>query len=479
MIDGFILHRGRPVPIPQHIGSQFNDGDQLFATDDGDVLHVPANVSIQVGECVDRARLALSALSASSDDDIQRFFRRAAELLLDDDIRRRLIQVNEEDVRRARESGRSTTRLILDERMLQGMIESFRLWADHAIQRDIVVEEVDHGAWSVSRTLAPLGIVGFVFEGRPNVVVDACGVLVAGNTCVFRIGRDARRTASEIISLVVAPALAENSLPIDSVVLVPLDDHASGWSLFSHPDISLAVARGSGKAVQDLGSVARQSGVPVSLHGRGGAWFLVGESAVPERLHATLLNSLDRKVCNTANVVTLPRARASELFQQVAQAVMGAARVRNTTGIIHLVGEDSDEKFVDDELRGNLHVIAAQKNDLSREWEWENDPEISVIFVDSLEDAFALFNEYSPRLVASIISEDVEDHRRGWQNLSCPFVGDGFSRWVDGQFAFHRPELGLSNWEGGVPLGRGAILSGSDIHSVRYCAKQRDETLHR
>jgi glutamate-5-semialdehyde dehydrogenase len=128
---------------------------------------------------------------------------------------------------------------------------------------------------------------------------------------------------------------------------------------------------------------------------------------------------------------------------------------------------------------GIVDLVAAQRHELSTEWEWENDPEITVCFVDSIDEAFDLFNEFSPRLVASIISEDASDHRRGWQRLSCPFVGDGFSRWVDGQFAFRRPELGLSNWEGGVPLGRGAILSGSDIHSVRYRVRQRDTSLHR
>jgi len=486
VIDGLILHQGRPIAIPDDIRARFEDGDRLFVTDSGGVLHVPGRITHEVGACVSRAKAAADALRSVADESISRFFGLAAASLRDPDVRELLQRVNEEDRERASTLGRSTTRLVLDERMLEAMCESFSIWADQPVRRDVLVEEVDHGTWTVSRMLAPLGVVGFVFEGRPNVVVDACGVLVTGNTCVFRIGRDARRTAAAIVEHVVKPALRTSSLPEDSVVLVPHDDHASGWALFSNGDVALAVARGSGTAVQDLGAVARQSGVPVSLHGRGGAWFLVGESADVGRLLATLKHSLDRKVCNTANVVAVSRAQAPERLPTILRAVSEAAARRNADGIVHLIsGDDTQELDVDAVKRiasqtdERLRVMSASVEDLQTEWEWENDPEITVLIVEGFEQAVSAFNEASPRLVASIISEDPRDHEYGWNHLSCPFVGDGFSRWVDGQFAFRRPELGLSNWESGVPLGRGAILSGSDIHSVRYRVRQRDQDLHR
>jgi len=480
VIEGSILHRGRPVPIPADVRSQFKDGDQLFATDSGRVLHVPAEVINEVDGCVQRAKKALQVIRIAPEAAISGFFRRAAEILQSQAVRRHLIEVNDEDVRRAEAIGRSTTRLRLDDRMLDAMQESFEIWANQPVQREVLVEEIRHGSWTVSQVLAPLGVVGFVFEGRPNVVVDACGVLVSGNSCVFRIGRDARRTAEAILKEVVEPALLENDLPADSVVLISRDDHASGWALFSNDDVSLAVARGSGTAVQDLGSVASQSGVPVSLHGRGGAWFLIGDSADQSRLQATLRNSLDRKVCNTANVVTIPISHAAQSLTTVLKAVDEAAAARGATGIVHLISDHGNDQFRNvDFSSARLNVVAADIEDVQTEWEWENDPEITVLIVDSFEQAVSLFNESSPRLVASIISEDPADHEYGWNHLSCPFVGDGFSRWVDGQFALQRPELGLSNWESGVPLGRGAILSGGDIHSVRYRVRQHDENLRR
>ena len=480
MIDGSILHRGRPIPIPADVRSLFKDGDQLFATDSGRVLHVPAEVIREVDGCVQRAKEALQGIRVAPEATISGFFRRAAELLRIPSVRSHLIEVNEEDVRRAASIGRSTTRLRLDDRMLDAMQESFGIWASQPVQREVLVEEIRHDSFTVSQVLAPLGVVGFVFEGRPNVVVDACGVLVTGNSCVFRIGRDARRTAEAILEAVVEVALLESGLPADSVVLIPREDHASGWALFSNGDVSLAVARGSGAAVQDLGSVASQSGVPVSLHGRGGAWFLVGESADQSRLLATLRNSLDRKVCNTANVVTIPMSQSTQQLTTVLKAVDEAAAARNANGVVHVIAShDIDPLSYVEYSSSRLKVVAAGIDLLQTEWEWENDPEITVLIVDGFEHAVSLFNESSPRLVASIISEDPSDHEFGWNHLSCPFVGDGFSRWVDGQFALQRPELGLSNWESGVPLGRGAILSGADIHSVRYRVKQHDENLRR
>ena len=51
--------------------------------------------------------------------------------------------------------------------------------------------------------------------------------------------------------------------------------------------------------------------------------------------------------------------------------------------------------------------------------------------------------------------------------VDAPFVGDGFTRWVDGQYALDTPELGLSNWQGGRLLGRGGVLSGDSVHTIR------------
>ena len=93
--------------------------------------------------------------------------------------------------------------------------------------------------------------------------------------------------------------------------------------------------------------------------------------------------------------------------------------------------------------------------------------EITLTVVDSVDAAIELFNRFSPRLVASLVSTDAEEHARFWNRIRSPFVGDDHTRWVDGQFALGKPELGLSNWANGRLFGRGAILTGDSVYTVR------------
>jgi glutamate-5-semialdehyde dehydrogenase len=93
--------------------------------------------------------------------------------------------------------------------------------------------------------------------------------------------------------------------------------------------------------------------------------------------------------------------------------------------------------------------------------------------------AIELFNRYSPQFVASLISEEPAEHELFFQSINAPFVGNGFTRWVDGQYALNQPELGLSNWENGRLLGRAAVLSGDSVYTVRARVTQRDPNLRR
>jgi glutamate-5-semialdehyde dehydrogenase len=104
---------------------------------------------------------------------------------------------------------------------------------------------------------------------------------------------------------------------------------------------------------------------------------------------------------------------------------------------------------------------------------------VTIVAAPTLDDALALFNEHSPQFVLSVLSPLASDVDRAWQLARAPFVGDGMTRWVDGQFALRRPELGLANWEGGPMIGRGAILSGGDVYTLRYRVSQSDDGLHR
>ena len=87
--------------------------------------------------------------------------------------------------------------------------------------------------------------------------------------------------------------------------------------------------------------------------------------------------------------------------------------------------------------------------------------------VDDTDHAVRLFNEHSPQFVACLVADDADEHRRFFAGTNAPFVGDGFTRWVDGQYALGKPELGLSNWQWGRLFGRGGVLSGDTVYTVR------------
>jgi glutamate-5-semialdehyde dehydrogenase len=339
---------------------------------------------------------------------------------------------------------------------------------------------VSHDSWSVEVHKAPLGVVGFVFEGRPNVFADATGVLRSGNTVVFRIGSDALNTARAIMDFALVPALQANELPLGCVQLVDSPERSAGYALFSHAELSLAVARGSGEAVAQLGAVARQSGIPVSLHGTGGAWSIVGQTADAQDLAHIISHSLDRKVCNTLNVCCVPLDRHDLLLSVLNGAVL-AAKSRQAKLIVHAVGAFTSQVLREMYSSTFLFDLVEHEDDevLATEWEWDTHPEFSLRLVSDLDEAIDLFNAFSPHFVLSMITTNQAELDHAYQSTESPFFSNGFTRWVDGQYALNRPELGLSNWQSGRLFARGGILSGDGVFTTRYVMKQSDPQQHR
>jgi glutamate-5-semialdehyde dehydrogenase len=481
----------RVVTVPDELARSFAPGDRLLVVDrTGDLLHIPAAEHDVATRAVDRAVDAFASLGAVPDRAISDFFDRFADALADDARFAPVAEANAADVERARERGRSTTRLELSPTMRSGMIEGLRLWRDAPSGRDRPVEVMDHDGWRLELRRAGLGVVGFVFEGRPNVFADACGVVRSGNAVVFRIGSDALGTARAIVRHALDPALAGAGLPPGTASLVDSAAHAAGWALFGDPRLALAVARGSGPAVEQLGSVARQQGTEVSLHGTGGAWIVAGASCTPERLQSVVAASLDRKVCNTLNTCCVVADRAGELVPRVLTGLAEAAADRGVEPKLHVT--ERARPFVDPawfeatvpitRATGPVDEPKAEaiaSDQLGREWEWEASPEITLHVVDTVAEAVEAFNAQSPRFVASLVARDESEQEAFWASIDAPFVGDGFTRWVDGQYALDRPELGLSNWQSGRLFGRGGVLSGDSVFTLRARAFQHRDDVHR
>jgi glutamate-5-semialdehyde dehydrogenase len=492
------LAPGQPIPfggdrvayVTPQLAAAFQPGDRLVIVQDtGDLLHIPGADHATASAAVGRAAAAFARMGEIADAAITTFFEAFARRLADDAVWARIAAANAADVESAKARGRSTTRLIASEAMRRDMIAGLRAWRDAEPARGRVIERIDHQGWTLEQLAAPLGVVGFVFEGRPNVFADATGVLRAGNTVVFRIGSDALGTARAIVAEALDPAIAEAALPDGAAALVDSAAHASGWAMFADARLGLAVARGSGPAVAQLGAIARQTGTPVSLHGTGGAWLVADATADAERFYAAVFHSLDRKVCNTLNVCCIARPRADELIPLFLEALERAGERRKgcklhvaTTDFARLPERWRSARTTVVRAAGPVEEPLAEPiadADLGREWEWEESPEVTLKVVEDAAEAVALFNRLSPRFEATLVSQDPAAHARFYETVDAPFVGDGFTRWVDGQYALNKPELGLSNWEYGRLFARGAILSGDGVFTVRGRVRQTDPHLDR
>jgi glutamate-5-semialdehyde dehydrogenase len=472
--------------VSDALAEAFKPGDALIVLQTtGELLHIPADARAIASDAVGAATAAFDAMGSITDEQVTDFYHRFAEALADDDVYEAIARANASDVEAARAAGRTTTRLKLDTSMRLGMIEGLRGWAESQSGRGRVVETISHDGWVLEQVVDGLGVIGFVFEGRPNVFADATGVLRGGNTVVFRIGSDALGTAESIVEHALNPAIEASGLPAGAASLVASPSREAGIALMNDPRLGLAVARGSGAATARLGAVARQAGNPVSLHGTGGAWIVAGEHADAQRFAAAVYHSLDRKVCNTLNTACIPRSRTDDLMPVFLHALERAGKRLGTNPKLHVLEANLDhvpsEWFASTvpiaRAEGEVYEPMAEpiaELDLGSEWEWEGSPEVTLAVVNDTAEAVRWFNSYSPHFVASLVSDDSDELDAFFAAIDAPFVGNGFTRWVDGQYALNEPELGLSNWQGGRLFGRGAILSGGSAYTIRTRVTQTD-----
>jgi glutamate-5-semialdehyde dehydrogenase len=418
----------------------------------GELIVISKSAAEAARDAVLRAGEALTELADVSEAALNQFFAEFAARLEDEQTFAEIARANAADVNDARSRGRAVGRLELTARMRNDMVAGLRAWTSAPSRVGEVIERRQGDGYLLERRRAPLGIVAFVFEGRPNVFADAAGVLKNRNSAVFRIGGDALGTAIAIEEHALRPALLAASLPEGALSLVRSKEHGAAHALFSERALRLAVARGSGRTVALLGAIAKQHGIPASLHGTGGAWMWIEASAAPERVSNAIRFSLDRKVCNTLNVLVLERSAVAKLGPTIERAL------RDLKAKVAVV-------------RGSEGVVASsetiEENTLGREWEWDSVPELSFVIAEDLPHAVRLINRYSPKFVASILSEREGAFDAFYAAVEAPYVSNGFTRWVDGQWAWQRPELGLTNWETGRLLGRSGFLSGDDLTTVR------------
>ena len=482
----------RVTTVPAELAAAFVAGDRLLVVQEtGDLLHVPAAEHAAATRAVDGAVAAFAGLATCSDEQVTAFFDGFA------GAPRRRPRAGARSARRTtptspprRPPAARRPRLVLSDRMRDDMVAGLRSWRDAPAARDTELARIDHPGWSVAARRAPLGVVGFVFEGRPNVFADASGVLRTGNTVVMRIGSDALRTAEAIVAEALAPALAAAGLPDGAVSLVrsparPRDGPCSTTGAWPSPSPAARVPP-SPNSVPWPARPARRSACTARV--APGSW--PARQPTADRFAAAVRHSLDRKVCNTLNVCCIPAARQDlvAVFLDVARRSRGcpghdrsparharlAPRRTRRCGSRRSFPSSAPTACTTSRSppRSTRASSAASGSGSGRR-------RSSLVVTADVDEAVDLCNRHSPRFVASLISADAAEHARFYDRVDAPFVGDGFTRWVDGQYALDTPELGLSNWQGGRLLGRGGVLSGDSVHTVRYRATVTDPDIHR
>lgn len=278
-----------------------------------------------VREAAERAAAAAPGVRKAGSSAVDAALRTAAGLLRE--RAGELLAANAEDVTAAEVGG-----------MAPGLLDRLRLTAerlaDMATQLEVLADTPEPPLQREVRTLptgervferrVPVGVIGAVFEARPNVTVDvASQVLKARSAAVLRTGSAALRSAQALVELVLAPALAQHGVPADAVQLVPTPGHAGAEALVGLPGlVPLVVVRGSGEVTRKLSALGAAAGTRVLAHADGGGVLYLDASAAEADVTRLVTESTDRLgVCNRLNLLLIDEPAYARLWPVAEQAL--------------------------------------------------------------------------------------------------------------------------------------------------------------
>lgn len=238
-----------------------------------------------------------------------------------------ILEANRADLRAAEHAGMSgglIDRLRLDEARISAMAEQLsELVAVAAPPTEREIRVLPSGARVLERRV-PVGVLGAVFEARPNVPVDlASQVLTARSAVVMRTGAAALGTSAVLVDTVLAPALEAAGLPAGAVQLLRSRGHGAAEALLTQPDlIPLVVVRGSGPVTRHLAGIGAAHAVQVLSHADGGGVLYLHRAADPDTAARIVRESLDRLgVCNRLNLLLLDDDLGDEVVGPIRAAL--------------------------------------------------------------------------------------------------------------------------------------------------------------
>ncbi|SDZ45461.1 glutamate-5-semialdehyde dehydrogenase [Jannaschia faecimaris] len=332
------------------------------------------------------ARAATAELASASADRKQAALTGAADALWA--ARADVLAANEKDMDFGRDKGLSDAmmdRLKLDEGRIQAIVDSLRSIAGQADPVGRVLAEWDRpNGLHIQRVATPLGVIGVIYESRPNVTADAGALcLKAGNAVILRGGSESFHS-SRAIHAAMIEGLRGAGLPEAAIQLVPTRDRAAVTEMLTATDhIDVIVPRG-GKGL--VGLVQREARVPVFAHLEGIVHVYVDKSADPEMARKIILNAKTRRtgICGAAECLLIHRDIANTLGAEMVADLM-------REGVEVHAGE------------GLTGTIVATEDDWGTEY---LDMKIAAKIVDGVDGAIAHIRKYSSSHTECVIAED-------------------------------------------------------------------------
>ena len=342
-----------------------------------------------------------------------------------------LIDANRGDVERARADGHPRAfldRLTLTEGRVEEMAGGLRQIAALPDPVGSVVETWRRpNGLEISRVRVPLGVIGFIYESRPNVTADAVGLcLKSGNAVLLRGGSEAIESNAMIAALL-AKAAEKVGAPADAIQFIDTTDRAAVAAMLELPDLlDLVIPRGGEAFVR---WVAERSRVPVLKHDRGVVHVFVDADADLEMAKAIVLNAKTQRpsVCNALETLLVHRDIAARFLPAAASRLVEA-------GV---------------ELRGCPRTLALVPGALAatdRDWDEEYlDLVLAVRVVDGLDEAIAHVRRHGSGLAEAIVTNTLAHARRFTREIDAAAVlVNASTRLVDGGQFGMGAEMGIS-----------------------------------
>jgi len=389
--------------------------------DTTDALH---DQMIALGRAARAAAAALATVPGPSKD---RALRAAAAA-----IRARAAEIkaaNAEDMASARDlSGPMRERLMLDDKRIEAMAKGLEDIADFPDPiGGVLAEWTRPNGLRIQRVRVPLGVVGIIYESRPNVTADAGGIcLKSGNAAILRGGSESIRSSRAIADCLVQ-GLREAGLPEAAIQLVPTTDRAAvGHMLTMRDYIDVIIPRGGKSLIQ---RIADESRVPVIKHLDGNCHVYVDAAADLEKARRVVLNAKMRRtsICGAAETLLVDRAIAGKALPVLVRDLLDAGCA---------VRGDAAAQAVDP------RVTAVAPED----WDTEYlDAIIACGVVDGVDAAIDHINTHSSHHTESILTEDPAAAERFLSRVDSGIVlWNASTQFADGGEFGMGAEIGIS-----------------------------------